>query len=92
MQRLVRQFEIIENEIIEMLNNYEALQLKYNELKETNKLLERKYNIELEKTRKKNKIDQNHVDDQKIILNRMEINKYIEEIDNCLDVLNTIKK
>ena len=74
-----------------MLSNYEALQLKYNELRETNKRLERKYNIELEKTREKNKIEQVKIDDQKIILYRMELNEYIEEIDNCLDILNTIK-
>ena len=89
MQKLLEQFDILEKTVIELVLKKESLQLECKKLKETNKLLKEEYLLEKEETIDK-QINQGRIDNR-LMLASEEVEMFRNEIDECLDILKTIK-
>jgi len=90
MQELVKQFEILEIKVMELLDKYQLLQQNYNELKTTNELLEEDISRGKQKKEITNLKDHSSIYNERPKPSGEALQGLINEIDDCLEILKKL--
>ncbi len=90
MQKLLEQFEVLEKQCSELLYKYKAIQQENNELTKANKLLKKKYSsVNIDDIVEQSREEEKDYNKEREPINK-EIEMYVNEIDECLEILKTI--